>query len=189
MYKILRPNENRKVVRIIVFGDNMVGKTCILNRLIARKYSEETLTTIGTEKFWTKIKLNNGKEMKVILWDTSGNERYRTLAIKNIKYSDGCIIVFDVTSKKSFLSVSTWLDLIKVVYPNFLVILFGNKVDIDKYKWEVTNEEINKFIKEKNLKYFEVSAKNNIGINEGIEYIINEFCDKKEYIIIPPRKK
>ena len=127
--------------------------------------------------------------MKVILWDTSGNERYRSLAIKNIKYSDGCIIVFDVTSKESFFSVSTWLDLIKVVYPNFLVILFGNKVDIDKSHWEVTNEEINKFIKEKNLKYFEVSAKNNIGINEGIEYIINEFCKEKEYIIIPPRKK
>ena len=51
MYKILRPNENRKTVRIIVFGDNMVGKTCILNRLIAHEYSEETLTTIGTEKF------------------------------------------------------------------------------------------------------------------------------------------
>ena len=48
---MLRPNENRKVVRIIIFGDNMVGKTCIFNRLIVRKYSEETLTTIGTEKF------------------------------------------------------------------------------------------------------------------------------------------
>ena len=188
MYKILRPNENRKAVRIIIFGDKMVGKTCIFNRL-GRKYSEVTLTTIGIDKLTTKIKLNNGKEMKVILWDTSGNERYRSLAIKNIKYSDGCIIVFDVTSKESFFSVSTWLDLIKEDYPNFLVILFGNKVDIDKSHWEVTNEEINKFIKEKDLKYFEVSAKNNIGINEGIEYIINEFCKEKEYIIIPPRKK
>ena len=70
-----------------------------------------------------------------------------------------------------------------------MVILFGNKVDIDKSNWGVTSEEINKFIKEKNLKYFEVSAKKNIGINEGIEYIINEFCKEKEYIIIPPRKK
>ena len=176
-------------MRIIVFGDNMVGKTCILNRFMAHEYYQENLTTIGIDKLTTKIKLNNGKEMKVILWDTSGNERYRSLAIKNIKYSDGCIIVFDVTSKESFFSVSTWLDSIKEDYPNFLVILFGNKVDIDKSKWKVTNEEINKFIKEKDLKYFEVSAKNNIGINEGIEYIINEFCKEKEYIIIPPRKK
>ena len=46
MYKILRPNENRKAVRIIVFGDNMVGKTCILNRFIAHEYYQENLTTI-----------------------------------------------------------------------------------------------------------------------------------------------
>ena len=167
----------------------MVGKTCILNRLIARKYSEVTLTTIGSDEFTTKINLNNGKEMKVILWDTSGNERFRSVMVKNIKYSDGCIIVFDVTSRQSFENASIWLDSVKENYPNFMVILFGNKVDIDKSHWEVTNEEINKFMKEKNLKYFEVSAKNNIGIKEGIEYIINEFCDEKEYIIIPPRKK
>ena len=186
MYKILRPNENRKAVRIIVFGDNMVGKTCIFNRL-GRKYSEVTLTTIGSDEFTTKINLNNGKEMKVILWDTPGNERYRSVIIKNIKYSDGCIIVFDVTSRRSFENASIWLDSVKEDYPNFMVILFGNKVDIDKSNWGVTSEEINKFIKEKNLKYFEVSAKNNIGIKEGIEYIINEFCDEKEYIIIPPK--
>ena len=70
-----------------------------------------------------------------------------------------------------------------------MIILFGNKVDCDKSEWEVTNEEINKFIQEKRLKYFEVSAKNNIGIDEGIEYIINQFCVEKEYIVIPPRKK
>ena len=187
MYKILRPNENRKVVRIIVFGDNMVGKTCILNRFMAHEYYQENLTTIGIDKLTTKIKLNNGKERKVILWDTPGNERYRSVMVKKVKYSDGCIIVFDVTSRRSFENASIWLDSVKEDYPNFMVILFGNKVDIDKSNWGVTSEEINKFIKEKNLKYFEVSAKNNIGITEGIEYIINEFCDEKEYIIIPPK--
>ena len=125
--------------------------------------------------------------MKVILWDTSGNERYRTLAIKNIKYSDGGIIIFDVTSRRSFENASIWLDSVKEDYPNFMVILFGNKVDINKSDWEITSEDINKFIKEKNLKYIEITAKNNIGIKEGIEYIINEFCDEKEYIIIPPK--
>ena len=70
-----------------------------------------------------------------------------------------------------------------------MIIIFGNKVDKDKSKWEVTNEELNKFIKDKKLKYFEVSAKNGIGINEGITYIVNELWAEKEYIIIPPRKK
>ena len=84
----------------------MVGKTCILNRFMAHEYCQENLILIGTEKLTTKIKLNNGKEMKVILWDTPGNERYRSVTIKNIKYSDGCIIVFDVTSRRSFENAS-----------------------------------------------------------------------------------
>ena len=186
MYKVLKVNEDRKVVRITILGDTNVGKTCILYSLLNFEF-HSTLITIGIEKLTTKINLNNGKEMKVILWDTAGAERFRGVSLKNIKYSDGCIIVFDVTSRRSFENASIWLDLVKEDYPNFMVILFGNKVDIDKSNWEETNEEINKFIKEKDLKYFEVSAKNNIGIKEGIEYIINEFCDEKEYIIIPPK--
>ena len=61
--------------------------------------------------------------MKVILLDTPGNERYRSVTIKNIKYSDGCIIVFDVTSRRSFENASIWLDSVKEDYPNFMVIL------------------------------------------------------------------
>ena len=133
--------------------------------------------------------LNNGKEIKVIIWDVSGVESFRSMIMKNVKFSEGCVIVFDVTSKQSFENLSMWLDLIKKVYPNVMVFIFGNKVDYDKSEWKVTNEEINKFIEEKKLKYFEVSAKGRIGINEGIGYIVNKLCEEKEYIVIPPKKK
>ena len=115
--------------------------------------------------------LNNGKEIKVIIWDVSGVERFRSMIMKNVKFSEGCVIVFDVTSKQSFENLSIWLKEIKEIEPNFNnIIIFWNKIDIDKSEWEVTNEELNKFIEEKKLKYFEVSAKGRIGINEGIEY-------------------
>ena len=133
--------------------------------------------------------LNNGKEIKVIIWDVSGVERFRSMIMKNVKFSEGCVIVFDVTSKQSFENLSMWLDLIKKVYPNVMVFIFGNKVDYDKSEWEITNEEINKFIEEKKLKYFEVSAKDIIGIKETISYIVNELYAENEYIVIPPRKK
>ena len=63
------------------------------------------------------------------------------------------------------------------------------EINYDKSEWEVTNEEINKFIEEKKLKYFEVSAKDIIGIKETISYIVNELYAENEYIVIPPRKK
>ena len=189
MYKVKKALENRKNVRISILGDSAVGKTCIINRYINNEYPPDFLITIGIDKFEKKIELNNGNEIKVILWDTAGSERFRAASLKTISYTDGCIVVFDVTSKESFENISRWIDSIKDIHSDFIIVLFGNKVDCDESEWEVTNEEINEFIQEKKLIYFEVSAKNNIGIDEGIEYIINQFCVEKEYIVIPPRKK
>ena len=117
-----------------------------------------------------------------------GTQRFRSISLNIVKRVQGGILVFDVTSKNSFENLSLWLDSIYEINPSFDLILFGNKADEDKSEWEVTNEEINKFIEEKKLKYFEVSAKNRIGINDGIEYIANELCREKEYIVIPPKK-
>ena len=191
MYKIKKiPNKNKDKIKISFLGDSGVGKTTILYIFLGLEINR-ILKLIGIEKLEDKIKLNNGKEIKLILWDTAGTERFRSITIKNIKFSEGCVIVFDVTSKKSFENLSIWLDLIKKDYPNVMVFIFGNKVDYDKSEWEITNEEINKFIEEKKLKYFEVSAKNKNGINEGFNYIANELCKevKKEYIVIEPKKK
>ena len=171
MYKIKKiSNENKKKIKISFFGDSGVGKTSILNLFLGLKYKEDIPITKWIDKIENKFVLNNGKEIKVIIWDVSGVERFRSMIMKNVKFSEGCVIVFDVTSKQSFENLSMWLDLIKKVYPNVMVFIFGNKVDYDKSEWEITNEEINKFIEEKKLKYFEVSAKGRIGINEGIEY-------------------
>ena len=182
-------NENINKIRISFCGDRGVGKTCILNSFLGFEYNEEHLDTIGINIIENKFKLNNGKDIKIILWDASGAEKYRSFSLKNIRYSNVCVIVFDVTLKQSFENLSLWIEEIKDKKPNIMIIIFGNKVDKDKSKWEVTNEEINKFIKGQKLKYFEVSAKNNKGIKEGIEFIANELCSEKEYIIIPPRKK
>ena len=189
MYKIKKiPNKNKDKIKISFLGDSGVGKTTILYIFLGLEINR-ILKSIGIEKLEDKTKLNNGKEIKLILWDTAGAERFRSITIKNIKFSEGCVIVFDVTSKKSFENLSIWLDLIKKDYPNVMVFIFGNKVDYDKSEWEVTNEEINKFIEEKKLKYFQVSAKDIIGIKETISYIVNELYAENEYIVIPPRKK
>ena len=178
---------NRKALKLGLFGDSAVGKTSIVNSFLNLEFNLDMIATIGTEKSEAKLKLNNGSDIKLILWDSGGAERFHSVSITMVKRVQGGILVFDVTSKKSFENLSLWLDSIYEINPSFDLIVFGNKADIDKSRWEVTNEEINKFIEEKHLKYFEVSAKNRMGINDGIEYIANELCEK-EYIVIPPKK-
>ena len=192
MYKVIevKPEIELKKLRIGIVGDTKVGKTSIVNSFLDQEFSLDLPETIGSERFNTNFNLNNDKEIKLIIWDTSGVERYRAFALNTMKGIHGGIIVFDVTSKKSFENVSLWLSLIKEGRSKFYIALFGNKSDIEKSKWEVTNEEINELTEKYNLKYFEVSAKTKKGINEGFKYIVNEVYDqfRLEYIVIKPRK-
>ena len=182
---------NRKALKLGIFGDSAVGKTRIVNSFLNLEFNRDMMATIGTEISEAKLKLNNGSDIKLFFFDSGGTERFHRISITMVKRVQGGILVFDVTSKNSFENLSIWLDSIYEINPSFDLILFGNKADEDKSEWEVTNEEINKFIEEKKLKYFEVSAKNRIEINEGINYIVNELCkeEEKEYIVIKPKKK
>ena len=110
--------------------------------------------------------------------DTSGQERFRSVAISRVKSFHGVILVFDVTEKHSFYNLDEWLDVIKENIKNPFIILFGNKTDLPKEKWQVTQEEIDKFAQERELTYFETSAKTKKGIMEGLSYMANEIYDK-----------
>ena len=108
------------------------------------------------------------------MFDTPGVYNFRSSSIKGVKSVQGIVLVFDVTKKSTFNSLNGWLNDIKENLNNPCLVLFGNKKDIDKEKWEVTTEEAKNFAKSKNLPYFETSSKTKQGLNEGISYIVNE---------------
>jgi len=167
-----------KAIKVALLGDSTVGKTAICNSLMNIEFSQDMLSTIGSDKLETKFPLKNGTEIKLILWDTAGQERFRSVALKAIKAVQGIVIVFDVTLKKSFQNIDLWLEEIKNNFNNPSLVLFGNKVDMDKEKWEVTKEEAEQYAKKMNLQYFETSAKTKKGLNEGFSYIVNESYNK-----------
>ena len=173
-------NIEAKVIKIGLLGDSRVGKSAICNTFTGIEFNPESVTTIGSDKFEKKITLKNGKEIKLILWDTAGQERFRSAAFKTIKFVQGIVLVFDVSEKGSFDNINVWLDDIKDNFDNPCLVLFGNKVDKPQEEWEMSREEINKFVKEKKLAYFETSAKDNIGIDDGLIHIANEAYEKLE---------
>ena len=144
------------------------------------EFNGELLSTIGVEKLESIVKLKNGKEIKLIIWDTAGQERFHSIALKSIKTVHGVAVVFDLTKKESFTNINSWLDDIKENLNDVCIVIFGNKCDKDKKEWEISNDEIKKFIDEKKLQYFETSAKDNIGIKEGFESLANIAYDKWE---------
>ena len=170
-------------LKIAVLGDSHTGKTSIFNSIMGIEFREDTLSTIGTDKYETRSTLKNGEEIKLVLWDTSGQERFRSVAFNTIRSAQGVVLVLDLTSRTSFENISVWLKQIEDNLNNPCIVLFGNKNDNSKEKWQVTIEEAEEFAKNINLKFFETSAKTKFGINEGLSYIVNETYDKIEKMI------
>ena len=166
------------VLKVGLLGDSQVGKTAICNAFMGLEFNPDQLSTIGIEKLEKKITLKNGKEIKLILWDTAGEERFRAAALKAVRSAQGVALVFDVTKKDTFQSISDWMEQIKDNFKNPSVVLFGNKVDIEESKWEKTRDEIKEYVQNNNFTYFETSAKTKQGINEGFTFLANEIYDK-----------
>ena len=125
--------------------------------------------------FWAKIE---GQEYTFKIFDTAGQERYKSIAQSTIQLSDGFLIVFDVNVKSTFERVIDWINFIdeRVNINEKVLILVGNKIDKEERK--VSKEEATNFAKEKNLKYFETSAKNGFGIKETFNELYQDVYKK-----------
>ena len=169
---------NKITIEIGVLGDSNVGKTSIVNTLTGIEYIDGMISTYGTVKSERKFNMKNNQDIKLIFWDSGGAERFRSATFKSVRFASGIILVFDLRDKSSFNNISDWLDDIKNELNNPFIILFGNKADLDKDKWSVNLEEINEFSKKEGIAYFEVSAKNGKGLEEGLSYLGNQIYDK-----------
>ena len=172
--KVNFPNSTQ--INLILLGDSKVGKTSFINRYSKNSFALITLSTMGMDNIKQTIKINN-KIYKLTIWDTVGQERYRSLPKKYYQNVNGILLLFDLSEKKSFENISHWIeninDNIKRRFTeesnNLIITLIGNKIDLER---KVNSEEINKLIKELNIKYFEVSCKLNINVYDSITYNI-----------------
>ena len=148
--------------KIIFTGDSGVGKTSIINSIMGQKFSPEYEPSIGVD-FFSKTIRYKGRLIKLQIWDSAGQEKFRSLIPNYIRGSSLIFLIFDVSKKESFQHLNEWIDFITNIEKGNIVIV-GNKIDL-KENMEVTREEAEKFCSEKKYEYFEVSAKEGTNIN------------------------
>ena len=148
--------------KIIFTGDSGVGKTSIINSIMGQKFSEEYEPSIGVD-FFSKTIRYNGRLMKLQIWDSAGQEKFRSLIPTYIRGSSLIFLIFDVSRKESFDHLNEWITFITNI-ENGNIVIVGNKIDLKENR-VITKEEAEKFCKEKNYDYFEVSAKEGTNIN------------------------
>jgi Ras-related protein Rab-6A len=148
--------------KIIFIGDIYVGKTSIINVLMGQKFNNEYEASIGVDFFSKTIKYK-GKTIKLQIWDSAGQEKFRSLIPNYIRGSSLVFIVYDITNRKSFENLQSWIDFVNNIENSNIVIL-ANKIDLESQR-QVQTEEGQKFCTEKNYDFFEVSAKEDNNLN------------------------
>ena len=163
-------------IKLLLIGNAYVGKTLIVQKFIDNTFSKSTVSTIGVD-LQSKIIDINGKKVKYLIWDTAGEDRMKTMTYS---YYRGChviLIVYDVTERKSFQNVTTWVECIdKFAKSNVLRILVGNKTDLED-KRVVTKKKRKKLAEAHGLKYYEISALKITGLHEMFEDIAKEYVE------------
>ena len=159
------------IFRISVVGDSGVGKTSLISRFYDNNFKENYNSTIGVDFRVLTLKYNN-IITKLHIWDTAGQERFKSMALNFFKSTHGFVFVYDISVKESFESIQSWIDLAfsnsDTVGINFLV---GNKCDREEDR-KISKDDAKKFAKEKNLIFFETSAKNNENVEKVFHYFV-----------------
>ena len=175
---------NEKEIKVILLGDSGVGKTCIINRYINNTYNPNSRTTLGSNASSKSVKRGHASYI-LNLWDTTGQEKYRSITNLFIKGSNIIILVYSIDSLSSFKSLDYWYKSVneKLEGNKYVLAVVGSKYDLIKNEEEeVSEEEVKKFAEEKNALFKLVSSKEDPeGINDLFDTLLDELL-KKNYL-------
>ena len=151
--------------KLIFLGDQNVGKSCILNRFMNDTFKEDYQATIGLDFQSKNVQIDN-QDIHLLLYDTAGQEKFRSLIPMYTRDANIVLLVYDITCKDSFMHLSDWLkDLTNLKKEEVIFALVGNKIDIAD-KREVTLEEGQKYAEDQGFIFQEVSAKSGDGFSD-----------------------
>ena len=161
--------QKKQLLKVIILGDSGVGKTCLLNQYVNKKWDTRYKATIGAD-FMTKDIDVNGQDVTFQLWDTAGQERFQSLGAAFYRGADAFVLVFDVTMQESFQHISGWREEFMMQAGNKPCVLLGNKCDLET-KRQVPERTARQWCQQDNITYFETSAKESTNVNDAFKLI------------------
>jgi Ras-related protein Rab-2A len=171
--------------KYIIIGDTGVGKSCLLLQFTDKRFQPVHDLTIGVE-FGARMITIDGKQMKLQIWDTAGQESFRSITRSYYRGAAGALLVYDITQRHTFNHLTSWLEDARQHSTSTMVImLIGNKCDLYARR-EVQKEEGEAFAREHGLIFMETSAKTAANVEEAFISTAREIYTKIQEGVIDP---
>eukprot|EP00347_Sterkiella_histriomuscorum_P008183 403346064 len=169
--------------KYIIIGDTGVGKSCLLLQFTDKRFRQQHDLTIGVEFGARTVQIQN-KNIKLQIWDTAGQESFKSITRSYYRGAAGALLVYDITRRDTFNHLTRWLEEVRQNgNPDMTIMLIGNKCDLDARR-QVSFEEGERFAKENGLIFTETSAKTAFNVEEAFlqtSQMIYENIDKGMY--------
>lgn len=163
--------------KYIIIGDTGVGKSCLLLQFTDKRFQPVHDLTIGVE-FGARMININQKPIKLQIWDTAGQESFRSITRSYYRGAAGALLVYDITRRETFNHLASWLeDARQHANPSMTIMLIGNKSDLS-HRRAVSTEEGQQFAKEHGLIFLETSARTAYNVEEAFINTAREIYQK-----------
>jgi len=174
---------NTLEAKVVLLGDSGVGKSSIAMRYVNNTFSEAFEVTIGGGYLQQVIRLKDNISLKLDIWDTGGQERFRALLQLYYREADAALICYDVTSDKSMDSCEYWVNELKSREEHCLLCLVGNKIDMPQGERRVENKKAEAFAAAHGMLWLETSAKTGQNVDKLFERLANDIVRKKLIVV------
>ena len=165
-------------IKTLVIGDSRVGKTSLLLKYVDKSFPDEHISTIGVE-YKEKLITKDGFNIRLQIWDTAGEERFRSITKSIYKNTHGVLFVYDITQKDTFANVKHWIKDTENMDREIRGVIVGNKIDLpDRVISKIDLDEIGEKYK---MPVIETSAKEGTNVNECFELLIDELFKNKTH--------
>lgn len=177
--------ESAAVVKLITLGDTSVGKTSLILRFADNTFSSSHMPTIGIDSK-AKVMTIGSAPIKVQLWDTAGQEKFRTISYSFYSRADGVLLVYDVTDRESLAHVAIWMSqILEKATKDVPVVLIGNKEDMAEGSDLEGGEEVAQRYR---IPHFFTSAKTGKNVEEAVLTLVQEIVKRNPKAGAPVNK-
>ncbi|XP_040568918.1 ras-related protein Rab-23 isoform X1 [Lepeophtheirus salmonis] len=156
-------------IKVVVVGNGAVGKSSMIQRFCKGIFTNKYKKTIGVD-FLEKHITASGEDVRLMLWDTAGQEEFDAITRAYYRGAQACVIVFSTIDRPSFAAVKKWKRKVEDECGHIPMVLVQNKIDL-LHETQVDNTEIEKFARNMGLKLFRTSVKENLNVNKVFQLL------------------
>ncbi|XP_073690385.1 ras-related protein Rab-23 [Garra rufa] len=163
-------------IKVVVVGNGAVGKSSMIQRYCKGIFTKDYKKTIGVDFLERQI-IANDEDVRLMLWDTAGQEEFDAITKAYYRGAQACVLVFSTTDRESFEAISSWREKVEMEVGDIPTVLVQNKIDLLD-DTVIKNEEAEGLAKRLKLRFYRTSVKEDLNVNEVFKYLADKYLQR-----------